>query len=207
MNEESIKQKKPIRILHNLGSLEIGGSQMLVVNLLRHIDRSEIQFDFVIDHNHDMTLLPIIQELGAKIYYLPTFRGYNIIQVITAWNKLFQQHPEYKVLHSHVRSYASIYIPIAKKYGLKTIIHSHSISNGRGVKAAIKNILQLPLRYQADYFMACSMAAGEWLFGNRVTKSQKFILLRNAIDLKLYRFDLQTRVRIRRDLGIMSERV
>ena len=34
---------------------------------------------------------------------------------------LRHRHPEYKILHSHIRSYAVVFLPIAKKMGLKTI--------------------------------------------------------------------------------------
>ena len=163
-----------IRVLQMIGTLGIGGSQSFVMNLYRNIDRNNIQFDFIVDHPNLDYYVNEIESLGGKVYYFPTFTGSNIVQVIKVWNQFFKEHPEYKIMHSHVRSYASIYIPIAKKYGLKTIIHSHSLSNGSGIKAMIKNILQLPLRYEADYFFSCSLEAGKWLFGKKVCMTDKF---------------------------------
>lgn len=49
-------------------------------------------------------------------------------------------------------------------------MHSHSTSNGSGIKSVAKIILQYPLRYEADYFFGCSLKAGEWLFGKKLYK-------------------------------------
>ena len=56
-----------IRILHMIGCLEMGGSQTMVMNLLRHIDRSEIMFDFVVDHPERNHYEKEARSLGAKI--------------------------------------------------------------------------------------------------------------------------------------------
>lgn len=193
---------EPIRILHMIGSLNIGGSQMMVLNLYKSIDRSRIQFDFIIDHPEERALAEQVELLGAKIYTMPSFTGTNIGSVRKAWNAFFQQHPEYRILHSHVRSYASVYLPIAKRYGLKTVIHSHSTSNGTGIASAVKLLLQYPLRYQADYFFSCSMDAGNWLFGNKVTQSDRHFVLKNAINASLYRYDESFRKKHREALSL-----
>ena len=191
-----------IRILHMIGSLNIGGSQAMIMNLYRNIDREKIQFDFILDHPDQLYFADEVKSLGGRIYFLPEFKGTNFFEVKKKWEMFFEEHPEYKVLHSHVRSYASIYLPIAKKHGLKTIIHSHSTSNGSGIKSYIKWLMQLPLRYQADYFFGCSKEAGEWLFGEKVVNSDKYHMLQNAIDTKKYSFNEKIREQYRNAIGV-----
>lgn len=193
---------EPIRILHMIGSLNVGGSQKMVIDLYNHIDRSKVQFDFIIDQPNETFFANLLQSMGARIYTMPTFNGANLISVKRSWKKFFIEHPEYKIIHSHVRSYASVYLPIARKYGLITIIHSHSTSNGRGVKAAIKKILQYPLRYQADYFFSCSVKAGEWLFGKKIVNKENHKILKNAIDVKKYRYNEEMRFKKRKELKV-----
>ena len=188
-----------------IGSLNIGGAQVMIMDLYRRIDRKQIQFDFVVDHVSQLYFGDEVKRLGGQIYFLPNFSGYNIATVIKSWNTFFDVHPEYKILHSHVRSYASIYIPIAKKHGVTTIIHSHSTSNGKGLSAMIKKILQYPLRYQADYFMGCSRSAGKWLFGDKVASSKRFFVLPNAIDVSKYCYNAATRNEVRKELNIGNE--
>ncbi|AEF25344.1 capsular polysaccharide biosynthesis protein [Streptococcus parauberis KCTC 11537] len=167
---------KPIRVLHMIGSLNLGGSQALIMNIYRNIDRTQIQFDFIIDHPSMNYYQDEIERLGGRVYSFPTFTGRNVRNVRNEWDKFFKEHVEYSIIHFHVRSYISLLIPIAKRYGLITISHSHSISNGLGLKSKIKNLLQIPIRYQADYLFACSKEAGEWLFGKAAIKKEIFIL-------------------------------
>lgn len=198
---------QPIRVLQMISSLYTGGSQAMIMNLYKNIDREKIQFDFIVDHPEYDAYLPLINDLGGKVYNMPLFNGKNIKEVKDSWNNLFKKHPEYKILHSHSRSYASIYLPIARKYGLKTIIHSHNTSNGSGVKALVKNILQYPLRFQSDYYFGCSKDAGRWLFGEKIVNSDKFFVLNNAIDADSFRYNKNIREEYRKQFGLNDETI
>lgn len=202
-----LKKEKPIRILHMIGSLNVGGSQSVVLNLYKNIDRSRFQFDFVIDHPGQTELLEEVVKLGGKVYHAPTFKGTNLVSVLKFWNNFFSNHKEYRILHSHVRSYASIFFFIAHIHSIKTIIHSHSTSNGEGLLAILKNALQYPLRFQADYFIACSKEAGAWLFGNTIISSPYYHILQNAIDIRKYEYDPYVREKYRRELNVNGKRV
>lgn len=195
------------RVLQMIGSLGIGGSQAMVMNLYRNINREKIQFDFIIDHTDNLDYVEEIKQLGGKVYIMPSFVGINYLDIRDKWNTFFQEHPEYKILHSHVRSYASLYIPIAKKYGVTTIIHSHSTSNGVGFKSIIKKILQFPLRYQADYLFACSEESGKWLYGKSVVNNKKFSVVPNAIEINKYKFDVGIREQYRKEFNIEDKYV
>lgn len=196
---------KAIKVLHVFAGLDIGGAETMVMNFFRTIDSSAVQFDFMKHTEESCFYEAEIKERGGVIYHCPKYNGKNHFEYRRWWENFLKQHQEYHVLHSHVRSTASIYIPIAKRNGIKTIIHSHSTSNGDGVSAIIKAALQYPLRYQADYYLACSMEAGEWLFGKRICKSNKFQVIKNAIDIKKFLYNKQVRNATRKELGIDNE--
>jgi glycosyltransferase involved in cell wall biosynthesis len=191
-----------IRVLHVLGGLDRGGAETMVMNLYRAIDKTQIQFDFIVHNEKKQAYTDEILSLGGRIFHFPAFNGFNYFKMKKLWTQFFINHPEYKILHSHIRSYASLYLPIAKKAGLKTIIHSHSTSNGKGLSSVVKRIMQYPLRWQADYFFGCSKEAGTWLFGSKVVSSLKFHILQNAIDTELYKFNPKTRKEYREKLGL-----
>ncbi len=195
-----------IRVLHMIGALEMGGSQALVMNLYRHIDRERIQFDFILDHPDRDDYAAEVKALGGRIFTMPGFHG-NVTEIRRSWDLFFKEHPEYKVLHSHVRSYASLYLPVAKKNGLKTIIHSHSTSNGSGLSSLVKMALQYPLRYQADVLMSCTGEAGAWLYGKKACRGEKFVLLKNGVDTGRFAFDEETRRQYRGQLGLEDKLV
>lgn len=89
-------------------------------------------------------------------------------------------------------------------YRLKTISHSHSTSSGKGLSAIVKNIMQYPIRYFADYFFACSKEAGEWLFGKKILNKKNFFIFKNAIDTKKFIFSNETRHQIREKYNISN---
>ena len=198
----SLVNEKTMRVLHMIGSLNMGGSQMMVKSLYSNMDKNKIQFDFIIDRPTELELASELREMGAEIFVMPMLNGRNIFAVRKAWKTFFEEHPEYKILHSHVRSYASVYFPVAKRYGVKTIIHSHSTSNGSGLKSVVKKILQYPLRNQADCFFACSRSAGEWLYGKKLAKRKKIHIIPNAIDVEKYKVCHETRKTYREQLEI-----
>ena len=193
-----------IRVLQMIGSLGVGGSQTMILNIYRNIDRTKMQFDFVVDHTdpYHSYFVEEVKAMGAKVYAMPGFNGANAAEIKREWNNFFYLHPEYKVLHSHVRSYASLYLPIAKKHGVKTIIHSHSTSNGSGAMAMAKNAMQFPLKKQADILMACSTEAGLWLYGDKACKSDKYVLMPNGVDLERFSYNEEARNRLRKELGL-----
>jgi len=172
------------------------------MNLYRAVDRSIIQFDFIVHSEKKGEFNDEIEQLGGKIYVCPIFKGHNIFQYKLWLETFFREHKEYRILHSHIRSCASLYIPVAKKHGLKTIIHSHSTSNGKGFKSLAKKILQYPLRYQADYLVACSKEAGEWLFGKAYLRRGKYMIIPNAVDVKKFSLNENVRNDYRKQLGV-----
>lgn len=196
-----------IRVLQMIGSLGVGGSQTMMMNVYRNIDRSRIQFDFVIDHPDGRAFAEEIESLGGRIYEMPGFHGSNFREIQRDWNNFFYVHPEYRVLHSHVRSYASLYLPVASRHGVKTIIHSHSTSSGTGIKAAVKTALQKPLKDQADILIACSSEAGRWLYGEKACQGSNYVFLPNAVDTKLYAPDEAVRAKYRGELGVEDKYV
>ena len=186
-----------IRVLQVLGGLNRGGAETMIMNLYRAIDKSKVQFDFIIHNANENAYVDEIESLGGKVYIFPKFTLKNFFLYKKYWNDFLKEHPEYKILHSHIRSYAIIFIRIAKKYGLKTIVHSHSTSNGKGVKSYIKGLLQFPIKKESDYLFACSKISGEWLFGKNNVCAANYRMIKNAIDTSKYRVDSSTREKYR----------
>lgn len=191
-----------IRVLHYIGLLQFGGSQSFVMEIYRKIDREKLQFDFVTFPNEKSGYYQEIIQLGGKVFESPQFNGKNYFEFRKWWKKFFLSYPEYKVFHIHVRSVAVLCIGIAHRYGCYAIAHSHSTSNGRGMIAIVKNVMQFPIRYQADYMFACSKEAGEWLYGKNVNKKKNYRVIPNAIDSLKFDFDPVKRNQIRKELNI-----
>lgn len=196
---------EPIRILHNIASLHFGGSQAFVMNIYNHIDRTKVQFDFVVTPEERKDLYDEVERLGGRVYVCPKYIGKNHFAFCKWWNTFFEEHKEYHVIHGHVRSTAAIYLAIAKKHGLVTIAHSHSTSNGSGISGFVKDTMQLPIRFIADYLFACSDKAGIWLYGKKATKRSNYRMIPNSVDLERFSFDETKRNEMRELLGISHQ--
>ncbi len=175
------------------------------MNVYNNIDREKVQFDFVVTPEEKKDLYEQVEQMGGRIFVCPKYTGKNHFAYCRWWNDFFAEHPEYHVIHGHVRSTASIYLKIAKKYGLVTIAHSHSTSNGSGISAIVKNIMQLPIRHTADYLFACSDKAGKWLYGEKATKQPNYRMIPNGVDLKRFAFHEEKRQQMRQELGISED--
>lgn len=187
-----------IRVLQVFGQMNRGGAETMLMNLYRSIDRSKVQFDFVVHTNEKCDYDDEIRKLGGKIYNVPRYIGINHFQYKKAWFQLLKNHTEYKIIHGHVRSTASIYLKIAKRYNFVTIAHSHNTSSGKGFSAIVKNLLQNSIKDTSDYLFACSNLAGEWLFGEKVSDNENYFILNNAVNTPKFSFNLKTRTEIRK---------
>lgn len=196
---------KPIRILHVLGLFDYGGAESLIMNVFRNVDRTKIMFDFVVHSEKKGAFEGEAQNLGSQIYRVSKYTGKNHFSYIKEWENIFNEHPEYEIIHGHVRSTASIYLKIAKKHGLKAIAHSHSISSGTGIEAVIKNVMQKGIRKYADYYFACSVEAGKWLFGDDIINNPNFYIMKNAIDASKFIFNTSIRMKMQKKLGLANQ--
>lgn len=197
---------RKVKVLEVLPGLNYGGAQTMIINLCKNIDYDKVQCDFIIDHGELLDMKDLVESFGSQVYVMPSFKGSNLKEVKQAWNHFFDDN-QYDIIHCHIRSYASIILDIAKKHGLKTIIHSHNTSNGNGLSSMVKTILQYPLRNSADYLFACSLEAGEWLFGDNATKKDNFYIINNGIDTDEFAYDENIRNEYRKMFDIDDERV
>lgn len=190
---------KPIRILQVFGELNRGGAETMIMEIYKNIDRTKVQFDFLVHTDKKCDFDDEVLSLGGKIYQIPKYTVKNHLEYKKSVNEFFNIHKEFQVVHSHIRSTASIILNIAKNHGLKTIAHSHSISNGSGFSNKIKDIIQIPLKNNSfvDKNIACSDIAGKWLFGTK-----DFTVLKNGIDIKKFKFDNNVRFDTRDALNV-----
>ena len=196
-----------MRVLQVIGIMNQGGAEVMIMNLYRKFDRNKIQFDFVENENDGAYFDEEILSLGGHIYHCPRFNGKNYFEYRRWWKRLFSEHKEYALVHGHIGSTAAIYLQEAKKYGIKTIAHSHNI-RGKRKNQFVYNFFSYPTRYIADYLFMCSKQAGIDRFGEEAaSNSNKAFFVPNAIDTELFRFCESTRKIKRKELGIKNEEI
>lgn len=195
--------QKPIRILHVLGSTNLGGAESRIMDLYRHIDREKIQFDFLVHSTKEGFFEPEIKQMGGNIYYLPSFRVYNYLKYKRACREFFETHGEFKAVQGHMTSTASIYLPQAKKVGIPiTIAHARSAGVDAGIKGYITKLLRKNLFRKCDYMFACSDLAARAVFGDKRYEEGSTVFIPNAVDTADFAPDSEMRERIRAEYGL-----
>lgn len=188
---------EPIRILHVLQRMEAGGTQALLMNLYRNIDRNKVQFDFLVEYPNKQFYDDEIISLGGKIYYTNVRNDYNLLKFQKQLKKILNEN-QYKIIHVHAFTIGFITLRMAKKCGVPVrIAHSHNNETVRDKKYILKKILQKIYPIYATDLFACSEEAGEYLFGNK-----EFKVLNNAIDTSKFQYNEETRIKTREELGI-----
>jgi len=185
-----------IRVLHVFGGLGTGGTESLIMSWYRSIDREKIQFDFLV-RSPDNNYLAEIEALGGRVFYTSSFPRYFLKNYRET--KAILARKEWSVIHVHGN--AAIYtlpLKLAKKFGYPCrIMHSHNVKAQKSVFSLIHMCSRKQLSRTATHRLACSSAAGKWMFGNKSCQ-----VFHNAIDVTAYGFDPEIRQVIRKTCGL-----
>lgn len=190
-----------MRILHFVSSLSMNSGVMAVImNYYRHIDRDKIQFDFIYYKPFEIesTYQREIELLGGNIYIVskPSLSIKSLCDIM----HFFDSHKrEFEAIHIHEVYLTFLLAPIAHKYGLKIITHSHSTKFSDRLIPSIRNrLLCLGINKNTDLRLACSKTAGIVLYGHNTD----FKVINNAIEMDRYIFNPLKRCSIRKLLSI-----
>ncbi|KNY26832.1 glycosyl transferase group 1 [Pseudobacteroides cellulosolvens ATCC 35603 = DSM 2933] len=175
----------------------------MIMNYYRNIDRSKVQFDFLVHYNEPGAYDEEIIRLGGKIFIMPKTVPHNYFIYRKSLEHFFKEHSEYKIVHGHLTSTAFMYLKIAKKYGVKCCIaHAHNTNVPRNIKGFIeKESKKLMLKY-TDRLFSCSDAAAKFYFGEKIINTRGYNVLNNAIDSSEFIYNEKDREMIRQVLEL-----
>ena len=213
------------RVLHVLGTLNMGGAESRTMDLYRHIDRDRLQFDFLV-HTPAGKGMPTdseslmkartpqffdeeVRALGGRIYSLPRFTGTNYFAYRRAAEDFFRTHGDWIAVEGHMTSMASVYLPAAarcSKVTPVTIAHARSAGTDRGLRGLATRLMRLTLSEKAQILLTCSREAGVAVFGQKAMDGGRVRMVPNAVDAGLYAYDPAVRARVRGELSIPENR-
>lgn len=189
---------EPIRVLHILQRMEAGGTQALLMNIYRKIDRTKIQFDFLVVYKEKQFYDDEIKMMGGNVYKLSFREDLNLLKFQRDLGKFFENHKEYNIVHCHAYTIGYFCLKAANKFGIPVrIAHSHNNETVHDIKYIPKLFMQKLFTKNATDLFACSEEAGKYLF-----KEKSFKVLKNAIDSQKFIASKETREEIRKELGL-----
>lgn len=176
----------------------------MIMNYYRNIDRSKIQFDFLVQGNQKGAYEDEIIKLGGKIHRVKRIKYYAPWIFEEEVYKFLKQHQEYKIVHSHINALSKYVLRAAKRAKVPNrIAHSHNIiSKNSNLKNICKNFVKIGLNKYSTKRFACSQDAGKWLYGKG-----EFEVLPNAIDVDKFRYDENKRLQYRKNLDLKEDEI
>ena len=192
-----------LRVLQAVNCMNRAGLETMLMNYYRHMNRQQVQFDFLTHRRSAGAYDAEILALGGRVYRAPRLYPQNYPAYFAYMAAFLREHPEYRIMHAHIDAMSYFPLAAAKRAGVPVrIAHSHNTRIGFGVKYPIKRLAKQCLPSVANRLFACGEAAGSFLFGRAFTTAPERYILPNAIDTASFAFQPGTRAQVRAALGL-----
>lgn len=199
MNEKRVQY--PIRVLNLFTVMDRGGAETMVMNYYRHIDRTKVQFDFLVHREQRGAYDDEIEALGGRIYRMYPIYPQNFARYKRDIRVFFKDHPEYRIIHSHMSELGYFAFKEAAKQGVPIrICHAHSAPHGFDMKMVMRTYFKKRMMPYLTHLFMCGEESGEWLYGER--NKSRFVMMNNAIDTAAYAWSPARCKKVRHELNL-----
>ena len=196
----------PIRVLQVVPSLNrSAGVARVVYNWNRFHDESRVHFDFLHHSSRNGILMhnerydEELEATGSKVYTV-NYAADDLRRFMREVHEVFEKvGSSYDIVHCHMPNSAFCVLREAELAGIKhRVLHSHLNNSSDKFLHRLRNVpLNAIGKHYATDRIACSEDAGHFLFG-----SQPFTVINNGIPLEQFAYSLESRERLRVELGI-----
>ena len=193
--------RRRLRILHALGTLNPGGVETWLLNILKCMDRDRLQFDFCTFGPQPGLFDTQVERLGARILRFQKSR--NPWSFASGFRRLLREG-NYNVVHSHVYLFSGALLRWAQAEGIPIrIAHSHRSRDdrpGTPARRCYRRVMKSWIRRHATHGLAASRPAAA-LFGEDWEADSRFRVLYYGIDASSFHVPID-RDQLRIELGV-----
>lgn len=194
---------RKLRVLYCLAyASQANGVVTFVKNYLSEIYK-DIEASVVCgDNDLSESFKTFCEDRNIPLYLLPNPYDNGPFKYIKAIKRFFKEHHDFDVVHCNIPNYGMFYLKHAKKYGIQArIMHSHNPNvPHRFPFSVLEKIMECEGVKNANAFLACSNAAGKYLFGKR-----KYTVIPNAVNYAEYQYSLRDRELLRKKFSISPD--
>ena len=188
-----------IRILHVVSNMDRAGIESMLMNYYRHIDRNQVQFDFLCNKTKPGEYDDEIKSLGGKIYHTPGLNPFKYGQYLKFFKEFTTEHPEYKIIHAHNDAFVFYSLCAAKLCNIPVrISHVHCALFPFDYKWPLKIFCRPLIKYVCTDKWACGEKAGKFFY----SQNAKFHVHNNAINIEKFKFNNEIRQRLRKQFHL-----
>ena len=88
---------EPIRVLNLFTIMNRGGAETMVMNYYRQLDKSKIQFDFMVHRQERGAYDDEIEAMGGRIYRMCPIQPQYILTYKRLLKEFFHTHTEFQI--------------------------------------------------------------------------------------------------------------
>jgi glycosyltransferase involved in cell wall biosynthesis len=191
-----------LRILHALGTMDPGGVETWLLNVLKYIDRDRLEFHFCTFGEKPGLFAGEVERLGGRM--VPCPRGLNPWSFSRRFRGILREG-KYDAVHSHVTFFSGAVLRWAKAEGIPMrIAHSHASQDDKPNTHARRYYRRMMKSWIGDYAthgLAVSESAASLLFGENWQEDSRFRKFYYGLDLRAFQepFD---RHEVRKEIGL-----
>lgn len=173
------------RVLQVTGGMNRAGAETMLMNVYRAIDRSGLQFDFLVYTDKKQDYENEIISLGGRVIHITEMNPINAAYKI--W-EVIKNYGPYIAVHAHTL-HNNAFVMLAARHNKRIlrISHSHNTQNNVNTSIAKKmyeKITKIIIRKYSQVWLACGEEAGEYLFGSEFQERGKVV--NNGVNLSLF---------------------
>jgi len=194
---------KKINILQVKGTMNRGGAEEFLMNVLRKIDSNKYSFIFLCYGNDKFDYEEEIITLGAKIVRIDDVKSHGPLKQIGKIREVIRNE-NIHVIHAHTYFNSVLSLIAGKREGVSVrIAHAHTSLKGNEagpIKSIYASVSRKRILKNATTLIACGKEAGKAFYG-----TTNFKIIRNGIITENFSYNLHFRDSVRSALGINKE--
>ena len=192
------------RILCIVGGMNAGGAETFLMKVYRNLDKTKYQMDFAVAVTDKGYYDDEIIALGGKIHHV-TPKSLGFFKNFNSVRKIVKENRYQYVLRTSQHSLSALELLAAWLGGAKVRVFRSSNSNttsGSKKQMLLHKLCGFMPKRFANVRIAPSTEAAEFMFGKGCVKKDRAQILHNAVDLSVYRYDADSRKKIRQELNV-----
>ncbi len=184
----------------------MGGAEKVAYNLYKYSDKTKYEITYLVNDEVG-EFIDVLKDESVRIISIKKPSPSKLSNYYNGLYKIMRDAGPFDVVHAHNFTNNGFILAAAKKAGVPIRI-SHSHTNYKTEKKFFRSaysylMRKLIIRY-SNYYVACSIQAGESLYGAKFFESQG-IILRNSIDVAEYTFNKSIRRSARNMLNLSND--
>ena len=195
------------RVLHVLGSLDAGGVENWLLEIVRHRNPPDWAFDFCLLGSREGAYAGELRRRGCRIFRCP-LRPFVLFPV-----RLYAllRGSNYEIVHSHVHPFSGLILAIARAAGVPLrVAHCHNTHDGREDRfrrRLYRRLMQRCLSRWMTLGLGCSEPAAGQLLAVSKRDDERISVLRYGIDLQTFRAGPGDHFELKREFGLEPDAV